>query len=404
MPFNFGIGQGLGRPAVNQNITVRRGPDLGGLVGGTQLDDSQAQSLALLQAMPALQQAGLQRTASPMGSIAGNLIPIFGAMIYAKAAQQQAAAKAQQQAFENAVTVAKLQQGGAARTPTNYQQAAIQALTQGDYGKFDMFTQLAKEQGSGKTPSTIGLVQQANPNATPQQLLDKLAAFNAQSQTANQAAKAPGVIDQFRQEQQIKEGALKAPPPELTKTWVSGLAAIRSLDDAIKGFATTTPADILKGTLTRGIMSNQALRDYNKFFNDIDNLRAGARGMTAAALSRVSSELPNPKMAIPDPAGFMTQLNQARANFYKDFTTGLLIEGHSYKVPPELTGMAAALGQPKKDTSSQDAVDQVMGSFTFHVPPGKEAEATKVVDQMIRAKKSDSDIGQALQNLYGPQE
>ena len=60
------------------------------------LDSSQAQSLGIIQAMQQSQQAGMQRTASPIGSIAQNLMPLFSAMIYAKAADKQAQAEAAQ--------------------------------------------------------------------------------------------------------------------------------------------------------------------------------------------------------------------------------------------------------------------------------------------------------------------
>ncbi len=92
----------------NQNITVRKGADVGGLLGGTPMDDGQAISLGILQAMPQLQQAGYERSASPAGSIAKNLMPLFGAMIYAQAAQQQAAAQQQQQGLANRSTEADI--------------------------------------------------------------------------------------------------------------------------------------------------------------------------------------------------------------------------------------------------------------------------------------------------------
>jgi len=53
-------------------------------------DPGEARALALLNALGPMQEAGLQRSAGPMGSIAKNLIPLFGAIIQGKALERQA--------------------------------------------------------------------------------------------------------------------------------------------------------------------------------------------------------------------------------------------------------------------------------------------------------------------------
>lgn len=59
-----------------------------GLAG---LDPGEARSLALLDAMGGIERAGYERSASPAGAIAKNLMPLFGAMIQAKAMERQSA-------------------------------------------------------------------------------------------------------------------------------------------------------------------------------------------------------------------------------------------------------------------------------------------------------------------------
>jgi hypothetical protein len=66
-------------------MSTRRGIGLGGV------DPGEARALALLNAMGPMEDAGLQRSAGPMGAIAKNLIPLFGAIIQGKLLEQQAA-------------------------------------------------------------------------------------------------------------------------------------------------------------------------------------------------------------------------------------------------------------------------------------------------------------------------
>lgn len=70
---------------------ARRRGIFGGDTGIGSGDSGEATALALLNAMGPMQQAGLERSASPAGAIAKNLIPLFGAIIQGKLMEQQAA-------------------------------------------------------------------------------------------------------------------------------------------------------------------------------------------------------------------------------------------------------------------------------------------------------------------------
>lgn len=70
------------------NPARRRGGIFGGDLAGA--DSGEATALALLNAMGPMEQAGYERSASPAGAIAKNLIPLFGAIIQGKAMEKQA--------------------------------------------------------------------------------------------------------------------------------------------------------------------------------------------------------------------------------------------------------------------------------------------------------------------------
>lgn len=66
---------------------------MGGLGGLGEVDSSEANTLSLLQAMQSVQEGGMRRTASPIGSIAQALIPIFAAPIQARRMEQESQLK-----------------------------------------------------------------------------------------------------------------------------------------------------------------------------------------------------------------------------------------------------------------------------------------------------------------------
>ena len=124
-PFRSGVGLGLGAN-LGANLSV---------------DPSEARSLALLGALRGSQEAGLQRTASPMGSIAQNLIPIFGAMITAKALERQAQVNQQKEMLAQATNAALVQERGA---QTDLARARVKAL-EGGQGTLSKDQALAKK-------------------------------------------------------------------------------------------------------------------------------------------------------------------------------------------------------------------------------------------------------------------
>jgi hypothetical protein len=290
------------------------------VAGTAALDPGESQSLALLQAMGNVGQAGMQRTASPIGAISQGLMPILGAMIQAKALQAQSQQQAQMQELQklNLLSLIASRGGTKVSQPKNLQEILAQRV-QGGQPTSDV-VDLMKQIQKPAADTELSLVKQSlgTQASDPQAVLNALATQKQNEMAGAQAAKAPGELDLFRQKEAIKQAQLKDPPREMTDRLASQVSSVKSLDDALKGFESTTKFDILKGTLTHGILSNQALKDYNKFFNDLDNARAGARGMTKAALERIRNELPNPLMATTNPEEFMTQLRKVRGDTYDD--------------------------------------------------------------------------------------
>ena len=110
-------------PGVNAAISPKA--DLSPLLGVGGGDDLMT-SMSLLNALGGIQQAGLTRTATPIGSIAQNLIPLFGAMIQAKA-------------MENGVIVRALRECVAICPPLIIDEAQIDMLFDGVEKAFDDF-------------------------------------------------------------------------------------------------------------------------------------------------------------------------------------------------------------------------------------------------------------------------
>jgi hypothetical protein len=114
------------------------------------------------------------------------------------------------------------------------------------------------------------------------------------------------------------------------------------------------------------MMSNQAIRDYNKIFNQIDNMRAGSRGMTQAALDRIRKELPPVQMLLINPQAFMDQFRTARNDWYDVLANRTHADSKAYKIDPYITDQIAALAPkgvalPGTDPSKVD-VDEGMAS------------------------------------------
>ncbi len=314
---------------------------------GDQPDPSQATGLALLNALQQQQAAGMQRTATPLGSIANNLIPLFGAMVQAHALQAQG----QRQALLDKIQLLNAMKGTAASNPEKM--AADLAKTKAETAKI-----LAETANPKATKPSYGegqlvhdsLAQQLGREPTPIELDQGLQQRKQDVAASTQQGLIPGKMDLFKQQEDYRRSQLKDPPGEMINRLSAGIGAVKSLDDAMKGFQTTTGMDILKSTLSGGVLSNPAMRAYSKSFNDLDNARAGARGMTKAALDRIIQEWPNPKMALVDPAGFMAQLQTARDNGFNKLTSDTKSFSERFNIPDEIKGQVVGLTPVGKDT------------------------------------------------------
>src|SRR5512143_2972623 len=91
------------------NPARRRGIFGGGMSG---MDSGDASALALLDALGPIQEAGLQRSASPAGAIAKNLIPLFGAIIQGQLLQKQSEQQAEILGLEKAKLQAEIAKAG----------------------------------------------------------------------------------------------------------------------------------------------------------------------------------------------------------------------------------------------------------------------------------------------------
>ncbi len=315
--------------------------------------------------MPQLQQAGYERSASPVGSIAKNLIPLFGAIVYAQAAQQQAAAQAEQQGLQNELVKSQIIEhlararggAGAAKTPTNYEAAAIAANEAGDTGKFDMYRQLEKEKGSGRAPSTIGLLQEANPGASPQQLLDKLAQFNTQNATDQTTARTTA------------QNKVKVRLPDQDRgDYVQMTTGIRSMGEILDMLETPGQAPSrmsgISTKLSGGMVSNPFWRKYASFRNDVINKRFKSR-FTGPEGEALAQELPDPMSYAADPTGFLKSVRVAYDHAQGILKNTYQFDTDAYDMGPEVTmgvlGATAPRGKGKKPAGAAQGGSKTAG-------------------------------------------
>jgi len=353
------------------------------------LDSDQAQSLGIIQAMQQSQQAGMQRTASPIGSIAQNLLPIFGALIYSQAAQAQAAKQQQQAeldkqeqeaniAYKKALTDKATRPEGP-EGAKNLQELLARRIQAGQ--PIDDVVAAIKQTQKPAAPSVGSLIAETTPSGDPNEMLQKWQQFNASNagQRATATAEANAAIKKPLTRQQVDE-------------FSSGIDLINTFDRSIEGFKNTTGSDVVASTLTHGMMSNDALRAYNKVFNDIDNQRAGARGMTAAALERVRSELPPPQMALFDPPGFMRQFKQARSDWYDVVANRVHATAKRQDVDESLLSQIANLAPkgvalPGTDTSKVDVDEGLVPGMRANFQKLKKAGYSRDEAKKIMMKR-----------------
>lgn len=376
-----------------------------------------AMNVALVQALQNMQQAGTQRHQSAFGSIAGALGPL--AMIptlqgQAVQDQQLQVLKTKVALFDALVGLRKAEKGdqkqptslealaaqklgpGAslediakqkqamaapAKPPASFPAAILEAFKAGDMNKVKELQTLAGEsqKKSDNTLSLIDTVMHGSPEqrADAQEKLKLLAAQKQAEAGATAAGRAAGTP---------KKPATKAQIDEIN----SQIGSVDALDRTIAGMAQTNQGDIVKSWITGGALSNQTLRDYQKFKNDLDQARYGARGATKAALDRINQETPSLQLALQNPAEFMRQLRQARSTAYEMMNRTVRATGKSYALEDSLTEKVASLA-PK-----------------MPIPPEAQptAEATSAGADLQKMLKSGISKEQAIQELkrrYGEQ-
>ena len=232
------------------------------------LDPDQAQSLGIIQAMQQSQQAGMQRTASPIGSIAQNLLPLFSAMIYAKAADKQAqadAAQAEQDQLsaklKNALMASQIQKNEQPQQ-SNLQQEMVNALRNGDRQKLQDLIDTQKAIQKPSADSDYSLLRQANPNASPQELLDLEQQRKMAQGTATATAATTGRI-------QAERAAKKDLSSNDIDDYVKMTNGISSMGQIMDKLETPGGAPSrLSGAatkLTGGLLSNPFWRQYAAF-------------------------------------------------------------------------------------------------------------------------------------------
>ena len=362
------------------------------------MDPGQARALALLQAMGPMQEAGLQRSASPAGAIAKNLIPLFGAMIQGKLMEQQAAAQQQTEVLKRLLLESQIAKAQRADEPKNLQAILAKRVQAGQ--PTDDVVQLMKQIQKPPADTEINLVKQSlgEKASDPKAVLDALAK-QKQAETAGlQQAKMPGELDLFRQKEAIKQQELKPPSRQQVDSWTMGISSLRSLDSAIAGLSKTSPAQLAAAVTTHGLYSTDATRDYQAFKNDWDNYRYGARGASKAALDRINQEIPPLTLAFVDPKAFSDGLRHVRDKVAKQFALEIDSSGRSVRVPPEIQDAMGSIIQNTGNGLPTSRQTQIPQELDVEVPPKYATTAKKIFDDEIKAGRSATAAALAVQS------
>lgn len=158
----------------NLRLPARRRGIFGSAAGGLGSGDSgEATALALINALGPMQQAGLERSASPVGAIAKNLIPLFGAIIQGQMLQKQSEQQAELLGLEKAKIQAETAKAQRGTLPTGIEQALVQAVQSGDTSKISELVKLKQQiqTPSKAQPNQWALALQAA-GGDPQKALD----------------------------------------------------------------------------------------------------------------------------------------------------------------------------------------------------------------------------------------
>jgi hypothetical protein len=374
------------------NPARRRGMGLGGI------DPGEARALALLQAMGPMQEAGYERSASPAGAIAKNLIPLFGAIIQGQMLEKQAAQQQEMLGLEKDKLAAETYKALRGDDPKNLQAILARRLQAGQ--PTDDVVALIKQIQKPAADTELSLVKQSlgDRASDPQAVLDALAKQKQNEMAGAQAAKAPGELDLFRQKEAIKQAELKPPSRQQIDSWTMGISSLRSLDSAIAGFSNTSPLQLGATMATHGMYSTNATRDYQAFKNDWDNYRYGARGAAKAALDRINQEIPPLTMAFADPQGFATGMRHVRDKVAKQFALEIDSSGRSVRVPPEIQDAMGSIIQNQGMGLPSSKSTQIPQELDIDIPPQYATTAKKIFDDEINSGKGAAAAAIAVQS------
>jgi hypothetical protein len=253
---------------------------LSGGLGGTDLsvDPKEAQSLALIKAMQNSQAAGLQRTATPLGAIAQNLIPLFQAPIEARRLEREGMLKE----LLLKVQLAKLASATGEDEPKTLEQLAVRKLPKD--ASLDQVAKAKRDLSAPPAPSEINLLLgklKGDPEAS--------AAYDAIQ--ANKGVLSPAAVAQQKEiagvkaaetlggQKELARYKAEDLPPKMTQRQQDALEAGHTLIgmlDEIPKMVESLPKDIDRSSLARQASKYQIRSEHPIATNLLTGLTGGA--------------------------------------------------------------------------------------------------------------------------------
>jgi hypothetical protein len=208
----------------------------------------------------------------------------------------------------------------------------------------------------------------------PQATFDKLKELNAGSAGATAAASAAARMpyeaalhqQNAQYDADLKAGTKKPLPAALVEGLAKQTQGLETLNDVVSQFekGKVSKYDAGKAYLTGGLISNETLREYNTYYNDVANKRFKSR-FTSAENERLAQELPKPQAYILDPQGFIKSLRVAQKT-----AAAALQKEHDYT--------SRTFDMPIENT--QD-VQRVVGAARPPTSAGREASIKMLMDK-----------------------
>jgi hypothetical protein len=415
---------------------------LKGSIGGTELGASpqEANALALIKAMQSSSEAGMQRTASPIGSIAQNLLPLFQIPLQAKAMQvqaQQAQTKLDNERAQLALKQRELAQGSQPRT---LEEAIVQAQLAGKDTAPLIALKRAIGGGQGKTleeraasgdPLAIagmkikqGEAEMAADRVTlrGQQLADeadrrRIEREQRQQETdyrkkleGGQAAAIDPIT--FRKVptaslEDDRTGKVKTLPKNdaLIATQIEeGMRQLYDLKNVVPKVLPDDSPNTLMGLVTTPAHALQVKAKIARRDPDavaFDRLRSLSKYPVIQIINKNPMRFPLAEMKdIQERGGVQDSDTQKSANVLIDQAlNNLRYTAQVLGLDP--TELEASIAGGKAPTPNAVPAS---GALNFEVPPGKENEALKYYDQMHAAGASDEEISRRLGRFYQRQQ